>query len=151
MNEIKCYINKVLRLEKVLSVKIDIEKEESGCDIQVERMINYLNLKGAKQVGPLIQYLKSKADNVEMYYMIQSNKYFEDVDVPYSSEEILKISNCIFAHYKGPGDKMNCVYEKIHVVAFENDLVLSGECYTVYIDLSDDVVVDVFMPVESRQ
>jgi len=62
MNTIKVEENKNLKLQNVLSCKMDLSKINTGTfDNEINKMNVFISTHGAKQIGPLIQY-----SNVEM-------------------------------------------------------------------------------------
>ena len=51
--------NKVLKLQNVLICKMNIEDENSDFNLIVNKMQSYIKVKGAAQVGPLVQQTKT--------------------------------------------------------------------------------------------
>ena len=61
-------------------------------------------------------------------------------------DAILRVKNCLYAHYTGPMENSQLASYKLQVHAFENDQKLTGTSYTIYVNQdSDDAVIDVFM------
>ena len=59
---------------------------------------------------------------------------------------VLRVKNCLYAHYTGPMSDSQLASYKLQVYAFENDQKLTGTSYTIYVNQdSDDAVIDVFM------
>ncbi len=72
--------------------------------------------------------------NMEICILLQCNNYIYSVDKPYVMEPVIRISNCMYCRYIGPEEKLKFAYDKINLEAFENDIELTGESYTVFVD-----------------
>ena len=157
MNQIIVSENKTLKLQNVLSYRVDLQLEESGdLDTEVTKMNTYIQTHGARQIGPLIQYTKMELDenneiDINMQFMLQSDNYIHDVYEPYKMESLMRVTNCLYARYMGPEDKLKFAYDKLGVYAFENEIELDGCNYTVYVDRNEDeetMIADIFMPIK---
>ena len=142
MNTITLSEHKILKLQNVLSVQVDLEFESDELfDIEINKLNTYIQTHGAKQIGPLIQATSFEikddgAVDIKMQFMLQT---------------ILRVKNCLYARYIGPEDKLKFAYDKLGVYAFENDIELDGCNYTIYVDRNEEdetMVADVFMPVK---
>ena len=148
--------SKILKLTNVIINKCDIEKlnDMGSIETQVEKMQNYIKVKSAKTVGPLIQHTwielnEQGQTNVNLEMMIQCDKFLHSLEVPYSIKSIIRVDNCMYCRYIGPEDKLKFVYDKIQVTAFEEDIALKGDNYTIYIDRNNEentITADVFFP-----
>jgi hypothetical protein len=50
--------------------------------------------------------------------------------------------------FTGKTQQLNFAYMKLNVYAFENDVVLDGSSYTVFVNQSEEnAIIDVFMPI----
>jgi hypothetical protein len=141
--------NKTLKLTNVLMKEIDINENE-GINKEVMQMENYLRNKGAKPIGPLIQYTDvegSGADiKVTLKLMRQSSTFIHNIEEPYKIESIIRVKNCMYARYNGEESKLRYTYDKINVIAFEEDIPLKGDSYTIFVNSNDDgIIADVFM------
>lgn len=99
--------NKVLKLQNVLIDKINLEEEEMDYNLVVEKMQSYIKVKGAVQIGPLIQHSKTFVNDaeelgVEINFLLQCNNYIHNVEKPYRMESVLRIPNCMYCRYIGP-------------------------------------------------
>lgn len=146
--------NKVLKLQNVLIVEFDLKNVNVEYDLLIEKMQSYIKVKGAVQIGPLIQHTKPFVNDneeldMEINLMLQCNNYIHSVEKPYSIESIIRVSDCMYCRYVGPEEKLKFAYDKINLEAFENDIELTGESYTVFVDQNEEegtIVADVFMP-----
>ena len=85
---------------------------------------------------------------MDIIMMLQSNNYIYSVEQPYSMESVLRIPNCMYCRYIGPEDKLRFAYDKIQLEAFENDIPLKGDSYTIFVDRDEEnetITADVFM------
>ncbi len=153
MNKLQFSENKTLKLTNVLKYKMLISEEDFDFNIAIEQMQSYIKTKGAIQVGPLIQYTRTfindndEAD-IEIIMMLQCNNYIHSVEYPYSMESVLKITNAMYCRYTGPESKLKFAYDKINLVAFEEDIELEDYNYTIFVDNEEEdvMIADVFIP-----
>lgn len=154
MSKIQVNQNKVLKLQNVLINKINLEDEDAEFNMIVEKMQSYIKVKGATQIGPLIQHTKTFVNeeeelDMEINMLLQCNNYIHSVEPPYSMQSLIRVPNCMYCRYIGPEEKLKFAYDKINLEAFENDIELTGESYTVFVDQNEEegtIVADVFMP-----
>ena len=148
MNEIKVAENKTLKLTNVLSRLVRPE-ELGNLPVILTQMQNFMKSNGAQPIGPLVQAVKmgTGPDHVpELYMMQQATQLIPQMDPGYHMDAILRVKNCLYAHYTGPMENSQLASYKLQVHAFENDQKLTGTSYTIYVNQdSDDAVIDVFM------
>ena len=157
MNQINISENKILKLQNILSVRIDLSADDLGIfDMEVNKLKTYIQTHGAKQIGPLIQYScldineKGEAD-INMQFMLQADNFIHSVETPYKMDSLLRVKNCLYARYMGPEDKIKFAYDKLGVYAFENNIELEGSNYTIYVDRTaeeETMIADVFLPLK---
>lgn len=151
MSKLQFSPQKSLRLENVLKYKVLLDEEDMDLRVMIEQMQSYINAKGATQVGPLIQYTRTYLNeedelDMEIVMMLQCNHYIHNVEAPYKMESLLRVKDCMYCRYMGPEESMTFAYDKINLEAFEQDIKLKGDSYTIYVDEQDDnMVIDVFM------
>lgn len=153
MEKLQLHTFKILKLTNVLCYKTQLQTEEAPMEVQLEKMQNYIKTKGASQIGPLIQHLSPRIDEqgqveVEITFLLQCNHDIQNVEKPYFMEHILRIPNCMYCRYTGPETALKFAYDKINLYAFENDILLKGDSYTVFVDSdeeNDNITADVFM------
>lgn len=114
-------------------------------------MESYIKSKGNSNVGPMINYsgIETGEDGqfkAKMKIMVQLKTSIHNIDAPYELKTQLKISNCLFARFTEKEENLQFAYQKLSVYAFENDIKLKGDTYTVFVNQEDDnIVADVFM------
>lgn len=113
---------------------------------------NYLKNNGLKQVGPNIVYSSLKFENdrpqiiTSLLVQIENDNKLV-LDKPYIFEKEVVVEKCLFAEFKGNIKYLPLAYQKMEVYAYENDLILKGDKYTVYLmEDSTNTIVHVFMP-----
>ena len=157
MNEIIIADNKTLKLQNLLSVKLDLESEDVNLfNTEVKKLNTYIQTHGARQIGPLIQYSSIEKNDegeadINLQFMLQADNFIHNVEQPYRMESLLRVKNCLYARYMGPEDKIKFAYDKLGVYAFENDIELEGSNYTIYVDRNEEeetMIADVFMPIK---
>jgi hypothetical protein len=138
----------------IYEVNVEMENNFSSAIIKME---NYIKSKGAMPIGPIIQKTAYSVNeegqfDIRLYLMRQTNNYINHVQEPYKMESILRVRNCMYAHYIGPEEKVKFAYDKINVTAFEEDIELSNENYTIFVDQQDDnIVADVFVEKKTNE
>lgn len=159
MKTIAILENKTLLLKNTLSYTLDLEKDNINfVDIQINKMDTYIQTHGANRIGPIIQYSDFEQQengqvNFLIKFMVQSDSFIADVDSSYEMNEISRVTNCLYARYIGPEDTIKFAYDKLGVYAFENEIDLKGNSYTIYVDRNQDdesIVADVFMPLKDN-
>lgn len=153
MNKLITNRTKVLKLTNVLRYVCQIEKEDFDFNISIVQMQSFIRSKGAVQVGPLIQYINSYVNEngeikMDICLMLQCNTYIHSIEEPYKMESVIRVPNCMYCRYIGSEDKLSFAYQKIQIEAFENDIPLKGDSYTVFVsrdDENDIITADVFM------
>ena len=148
MNEIKVAENKTLKLTNVLSRLVRPE-ELGNLPVILTQMQNFIKSHSAMPVGPVIQCVKfTSGPNPEpqIYFMMQVNQLIPRLEPGYEQDAVLRVKNCLYAHYTGPMSHNQLATAKLQIMAFENDIKLTGNNYTIYVNQDDDdAVIDVFM------
>ena len=137
MKEIKVAENKTLKLTNVLSREIHPE-EMASLPVVLTQMHNFIKSNNAQPIGPIVQ--------MHLYMMQQATQFIGQMEQDYHMDAILRVKNCLYAHYTGPMPESQLASYKLQVHAFENEQKLTGTSYTIYVNQDeDDAVVDVFM------
>ena len=148
MNEIKVAENKTLKLTNVLSRTLHPE-ELANLPVILTQMQNFMKSNGVQPIGPLVQAIKpgTGPDHVpELYMMQQATQMITQMEPGYHMDAVLRVKNCLYAHYTGPLSQSQLASSKLQIHAFENDIKMTGSSYTIYVNQDDDdAVVDVFM------
>lgn len=150
MDKIALSYNKILKLINILVCEINVGDVEV-LNQMVLKMENYIKSKGATPIGPLIQKTSYQINDegkldIKVYLMRQANNFIHNVEPPYTMESVLRVKNCMYARYTGPEEKLKFAYDKINLTAFEEDIELSNESYTIFVDKQDDnIIADVFV------
>ena len=148
MREIQVAENKTLKLTNVLARKIDAS-ELGNLGVILTQMQNFIKSHSAMPVGPVIQCVKfTSGPNPEpqIYFMMQVNQLIPRLEPGYEQDAVLRVKNCLYAHYTGPMAYSQLASSKLQILAFEKDLKLTGDNYTIFVSQDDDdAVVDVFM------
>jgi hypothetical protein len=149
-NKLQTNYNKTLMLTNVLMLSIKAEDLQNFART-VELMQNYIKSKGALLLGPLvqyssIQYYNDGAADIKINLLQQTNIFIYEVEPPYSMESIIRVPDCLYVRYTGSEERLQFAYDKLNLIAFEEDISLVGDNYTVFLDKNDDILTaDVFM------
>ena len=143
MNKLQFSDKKILKLTNVLSYKLLTDSENFNFNAEIEKMQSYIRTKGAMQIGPLIQYTTTCINengelDMNIVVMLQCNNFIHNVEYPYSMESVLRVPDCMYCRYIGTEDKIKYAYDKIGVEAFENDIELMNENYTIFVNHNEE-------------
>ena len=148
MNEIKVAENKTLKLTNVLS-RVVRPEELASLPVILTQMQNFMKSNGAQPIGPLVQAVKAGTgpEHIpEIHMMQQATQMIPNMEPGYHMDAVLRVKNCLYAHFTGPLAYNHLATSKLQVMAFENDIKLTGNSYTIYVNQDeDDGVIDVFM------
>ena len=148
MNEIKVAENKTLKLTNVVSRRV-MPVELGNMMVILTQLQNFIKSNNAQPIGPLVEAVKmgTGPDHTpELYMMQQATQMIPKMEPGYHMDAILRVKNCLYAHYTGPMSQSQLATAKLQIMAFENELDLTGDTYTIYVNQDDDqAVVDVFM------
>ena len=151
MNEILVSESKTLKLTNVLSRRI-MPEEFPNSNLIVTQMESFVRSRGAQPMGPLVQHIlvtKEPKPEAQMYLLRQANQMIARLDPQYHMDAVLRVKNCLYAHYVGPMARNELATQKLNIYAFEHDIKLSGSAYSIFVSQDDDEgVVDVFMEKE---
>ena len=150
MHKIELNHEKTLKLTNAVIYTLG-EADIESLNLIVEKMGNYIKAKGYIPIGPLIQYSGTQINengelDIDVKLIRQSSGYINHVEEPYNCEPVMRVKNCMYVRYTGPENMLKFAYDKINLTAFEEDIKLKGDSYTVFVNqIDDDIVADVFM------
>ena len=146
MREIQTAENKTLKLTNVVSRRIQPE-EFNNMQIVLTQLHNFIKSSGAQPLGPIIQSFALGEDHqMHLYMMQQATQLIPRMEAGYSMDAVLRVRNCLYAHYVGPMSQSGLASQKLNILAFEHELELTGTVYTIFVNQDDDEgVVDTFM------
>ena len=146
MREIQTAENKTLKLTNVVSRRIQPE-EFNNMQIVLTQMHNFIKSNNAQPIGPIVQAMVVGEDRqMHLYMMQQATQMITQMEPGYHMDAVLRVKNCLYAHYTGPMSHNQLATAKLQIMAFENDIKLTGDNYTIYVNQDDDdAVIDVFM------
>ena len=141
MNEIKVAENKTLKLTNVVARRIAPE-ELGNMMVALTQLQNFIKSHNAQPIGPLVQALKigpAPEHAPELYLMQQATQLITQTEPGYEVDAVLRGKDCPMAYSQ-------LASSKLQILAFEKDLKLTGDNYTIFVSQDDDdAVVDVFM------
>jgi hypothetical protein len=86
------------------------------------------------------------ATEPKIQILCQASQMITRLDPMYHMDAVLRVKNCLYAHFVGPSDKLALAYSKLNVLAYEQDIKTTGATYTIYVKQDiDEMVTDVFM------
>ncbi len=120
MREIQIAQNKTLKLTNVLARKIEAE-EFANLQIVLTQMHNFLKSNNAQPLCPIIQCVKIPAGpnpQPEVYMMQQATQLIPRMEAGYSMDAVLRVRNCLYAHYVGPMSQSGLASQKLNIIGF---------------------------------
>jgi hypothetical protein len=149
--------SKTLKLTNALSLMLAKEnnfEQLQNFQMLIEQMDLHIRRHGAQPIGPLIQKTELKvSDNGEPQVIItfirQADTFIHHVDPPYRMESVIRISDCLYTRFTGEEDDMQFAYNKLNLTAYEEEVELTGESYTVFVASNEEdgaITADIFMP-----
>lgn len=153
MSKLQYSPSKILKLQNVLVCKVELLEENMDFNLIIDKMKSYIKVKGGVQIGPLIQHTKKFVNekeelDVEISFLLQCNIFIHSVEKTYRMEPVLRIPNCMYCRYMGPEQLLKFAYDKIQLEAFDNDIPLKGDSYTIFVyrdEENETITADVFM------
>ncbi|MDR3022102.1 MAG: hypothetical protein LBU60_05480 [Clostridiales bacterium] len=146
-----------LTLNYVLSRKIPV-KEVFGNGKQVEMLQNWIKAKGYHIQGPLIMYsggIKGTESDgtpiVESKLLTQLKEGKIKAEYPYKFEQQIRLEKCLYVRFCDKKDRFQFASMELQLYAYKNDVLLTGEMYTVLIEDKEIMIADVFMPVKQQE
>lgn len=149
---------KNLRLDNVLIKEIfslsslnEDEGELFSLELAVAQMDNEIRSKGAKPVGPLIQFsgadLQHDKGDMSMSLMLQSDRFINNINEPFRMEPVIQARNCLYTRFTGLEEDIQYAYQKMEVTAYEEEIKLKGSSYTIFLNSEDNgtITADIFM------
>ncbi|MDR0508258.1 MAG: hypothetical protein LBG63_00290 [Candidatus Methanoplasma sp.] len=147
-NEIEIAENKTLKLNRVIFREL---RQQDNNEVQkaLYMLSSFIKSKKLTPYGPTIVHSKTIFENMRPIQitriMVQLRESLESVNPPYAFEESIRVENCILARYRGDAARLQIAYGKIQVYAFEKDIHLKDEMYTVLIEETPSgLLADVF-------
>ncbi len=150
MSKLNLDYDKTLKLTNALIIELG-EEDFENINLVVEKMENYIKARGYMPIGPLIQYSGTKINeagelDITVKLIRQSSQFINHTEEPYKCESLMRIKNCMYVRYTGPETSLKFAYDKINLTAFEEDIKLKGDSYTVFVNqIDDNIIADVFM------
>jgi len=144
--------NKTLKLNNVLIREI-VQNELMDINTISYMMDSYIKSKGNTAVGPMINYTTTEVENDQMKLvlklMVQLKNPIVNMEKPYEFKSQIRVQNCLFARFNEKEENLQFAYSKLQLYAFENDIKLKGDSYTVFVDQKEDnLMADVFMEIQ---
>lgn len=142
--------NKTLKLNNVLIRQVS-DNELIDINKITYMMDSYIKSKGNSTIGPMINYSSIEVDEtgqpkVIVKIMVQLKNPIHNIEKPYEQQSQIRVTNCLFARFTEKEENLQFAYQKLGVHAFENDIKLRGDSYTVFVkNEGENLVADVFM------
>ena len=148
--KLEVFLNKTLKLSNVLIREVD-ESELGDIEKIAALMEAYMKSKGSNAIGPLIQYTnvsvrRDGVADIRVSMLMQANKYINHIESPYKIQSVHRIKNCLYLRFVGTEYNLKYAYDKLKLFAYEEDVQLVGDNYTIFMDSDNDTITaDIFM------
>ena len=152
MKKIDISYNKKLKLMNPFILQVNLQEENQNLDILIQQMESAIRAKGGQPIGPVIQYTEvivgeDGEGEINLKLIRQADKYINHVDAPYKMETIIEVTGCMYARYQGPEEKLSLAYQKLNVIAFEEEITTKNSNYTIFVDGDEEgnITADIFI------
>ena len=110
-------------------------------------MHNFIKSNNAQPIGPIVQAMVVGEDRqMHLYMMQQATQFIGQMEQDYHMDAVLRVKNCLYAHYTGPMSQSGLASQKLNIYAYEHEIELTGTTYSIYVNQdSENGVMDVFM------
>ena len=153
--EILVLENKTLKLSHVFSktIVLDDNFNEKPFNLVVKEFDDYMKNNRIIGYGPLI--VKSGIVGTEEKKMIiklmrQAKNERINAIYPYEFQEEVKTPPCLFSRFNGNSNNQTMASMKMQVYAYEHNLVLDMESYTITKNNDNELEIDTFIPILGR-
>ena len=142
--------NKTLKLNNVLIREVS-QNELMDINQITYMMDSYIKSKGNSSLGPMINYSAVEGDEngqakLIIKLMVQLKNPIHNIEKPYEFKGQIRVTNCLFARFTEKEENLQYAYSKLGLFAFENDIKLQGDSYTIFVNKDEvGIVADVFM------
>jgi hypothetical protein len=147
--------NKTLKLNNVLLREVS-QNEIIDVNKVAYMMESYIKAKGNGIVGPMINYStvemgENGQPKVILKLIVQLKAQIHNVEKPYEFKSQIRVANCLFARFSEKQENLQFAYSKLGLHAFENEIKLKGDSYTVFVENKEGkMIADVFMEVQKE-
>ena len=146
--------NKVLKLKNVFikTMIIDEEFTKVPFEKRIKDFEDYVRNNDYLPFGPLIirnSIIGTEEAKIQLKLMIQLKKEI-NVIPPYEFIKELKTKPCLFSRFIGEEKDSGLAGSKMQVYAYEHDLVLDVESYSITKKEDSHIVMDTFVPIIGR-
>jgi hypothetical protein len=147
--EILILENKVLKLKNTLIRKFKIDDEP--LEKKLHMFESYLKIYKIETFGPII--LKTHIEGTDLSELVISAIIQVKSDKPkllspYKFENEIKVGPCLFSRFEGKEQYANIAQCKMQVYAYENNIILGTESYSIYKERNEKYsVIDTFVPI----
>ncbi|WFD85554.1 hypothetical protein P7C31_03335 [Clostridium perfringens] len=147
--------NKTLKLKNVLSRELT-QSEFMNENKIMYMMESYIKSKCNSIVGPMINYSsiisgENGQPKLVAKLMVQLKETIENLEEPYEFSSQIRVPNCLFARFIEKEQNLQFAYAKLNLHAFENNIKLLGDNYTIFVERNkNNIVADIFMQMQNE-
>lgn len=144
--------NKILKLKNVLMREFKLDEEPLNKKLYMFE--SYLKMHKIETFGPLI--IKTHIEGTDkpdllISVLIQTKEENPTIIRPYSFTSEVKVGPCLFSRFIGKEENAGIAQSKLQVYAYEKNIVLGSESYSVYKNQTSEYAeIDTFVPIIGR-
>lgn len=143
--------NKTLKLTNVVAIESTEYQDDENM------LVQFVNHNSLKMIGPLVYYSSAFLDSDGEVSIVRRTMTQVGTLPTINSSHIttysnIKVENCLFARFRGREEDLKYAFSKIELHAYENNIQLKGDSYTILLEGEEqgDIIADVFMETLSR-
>lgn len=147
MSNIDICVGKVLSLKKAAEKSV-YNVTPSNIDRYLSRFIKEISNNSKNFYGPIIVCFKKHDVNKIMKFMIQCRNE-QNISETLDKVEDYKSKECIYTRFNGKIEELNFVFQKMEVYAYENEILLDGTIFLVFLkNEGTKYTIDVFSQIQ---
>lgn len=139
MPEIKVYFNKFIVIKN--AVEYPITADNISYEQVIKKVTNTLMANGLSPRPPTIIHSVVDKKGVCSSIIIQVKEELDKMPPTFKKNNRAKVGPCLYVRFIGVGRDSKYAYEKISVFAYENDIKLRDENYTVFVEESEGISI----------
>lgn len=148
--------DKILKLNNLLVRPILADDTDMNKTLMM--IDSYIKANSLTTYGPMILYSGIKNEmlmrepKLTMKIMFQLSSVEPKIIPPYEHIPIIRLGPCMFSRFVGDEQNLQFAQSKIGVYAYEHNIKLKSENYTIFVDKKDDIsTIDIFIPIAEKR
>lgn len=147
----------LLKNDKTLKLTNVVAIESTEYQDDENTLVQFVDRHSLKTVGPLVYYNSAFLDSDGEVSIVRRTMTQVGTLPTINTSHIniyknITVENCLFARFKGREEDLKYAFSKIELHAYEENLQLKGDSYTILLESNEqgDITADIFMETLNR-